>query len=131
MTSPLTLPVLSLKKHEMVLQFHGGDVTSDAGLSLLALADQKFGITAALSGAVSDRRQASKIAHPASEMIVARVLAIAQGYDDGNYFDRLRNDPGLKTVCGHLPASGAALSSQETISRFEHAPTSRDLMRMG
>ena len=118
-------------KREVVVQFDGGDVTSDAGLALVAQADRKLGVTAALAAAFQDPRQAAKVAHSAAEIIAARVYAIALGYEDGNDFDRLRHDPALKTVCGRLPASGAALMSQETLSRFEHAPTPRDLVRMG
>ena len=129
--SPLSLSFPALKSREVTLRFDGGDVTSDAGLALLALADRKLGVTAALAATFQDRRQARKVDHPAAEIIAARVYAIAQGYEDGNDFDRLRHDPGLKTVCGHLPASGQPLTSQETLSRFEHAPTARDLVRMG
>jgi hypothetical protein len=118
-------------KREVVVQFDGGDVTADAGLALLALADRRVGVTAALTRALHDSRQAAKVTHPASEIIAARIYAIALGYEDGNDFDRLRHDPALKTVCGQLPASGAALMSQETLSRFEHLPTARDLVRMG
>jgi hypothetical protein len=129
--SPLSLSFPALKSREVSLRFDGGDVTSDAGLALVALADRKLGVTAALTAAFQDRRQARKVDHPAQEIIAARVYAIAQGYEDGNDFDRLRHDPGLKTVCGHLPASGLPLTSQETLSRFEHAPTAKDLIRMG
>jgi hypothetical protein len=115
----------------VVAQFDGGDVTSDAGLALLAAADRRLGVTAALVGALSDRRQAAKVEHPAVEVIQARVYAIAQGYEDGNDLDRLRDDPGLKTVCGQRPVSGAPLCSQPTVSRFEHARTATDLVRMG
>jgi hypothetical protein len=115
----------------VVVQFDGGDVTSDAGLALLAAADRRLGVTAALAGALRDPRQAAKVDHTALAIVQARVYAIAQGYEDGNDLDRLRDDPGLKTVCGHRPASGAPLCSQPTVSRFEHARTARDLVRMG
>jgi len=114
-----------------VVQFDGGDVTSDAGLALLAQADRQVGVTAALTAAFHDTRQARKVTHPVAEILAARIYAIALGYEDGNDFDRLREDPALKTVCGRLPASGAPLMSQETLSRFEHAATARDLVRMG
>ena len=118
-------------KRDVVVQFDGGDVTSDAGLALLALADRQRGVTLALTQAFQDRRQAAKVEHTAQEIIAARVYAIALGYEDGNDLDRLRHDPALKTVCGQLPASGAPLVSQEVLSRFEHAPTAKDLVRMG
>ena len=118
-------------QREVVVQFDGGDVTSDAGVALLAQADRQLGVTAALAQAFRDRRHAAQVEHSALEIIMARVYAIALGYEDGNDFDRLRVDPALKTVCGQLPASGRALMSQETLSRFEHAPTAKDLVRMG
>lgn len=123
--------VFPAAKRDVVVQFDGGDVTSDAGVALIAQADRMLGVTAALTAAFQDPRQAAKVEHPAAEMIAARVYAIALGYEDGNDFDRLRHDPALKTVCGHLPASGSPLMSQETLSRFEHTPTPRDLVRMG
>jgi len=118
-------------KREVVVQFDGGDVTSDAGVALVAQADQALCVTTALAAAMHDPRQVTKVIHPTAEIIAARVYAIALGYEDGNDFDRLRHDPALKTVCGHLPASGTPLMSQETLSRFEHAPTRKDLVRMG
>jgi len=123
--------VFPAAKREVVVQFDGGDVTSDAGLALLALADRQRGVTQALVEAFQDRRQAAKVKHAAQEIIATRVYAIAMGYEDGNDLDRLRHDPALKTVCGQLPASGAPLVSQEVLSRFEHAPTVQDLVRMG
>jgi len=123
--------VFPAAQRTVVVQFDGGDVTSDAGLALLQRADCRLGVTQALVQALQDPRQAGKVKHPAAEIIAARVYAIAMGYEDGNDFDRLRNDPALKTVCGQLPASGQPLMSQETLSRFEHGPTARDLVRMG
>jgi Transposase DDE domain group 1 len=42
----------------------------------------------------------------------------------------LRTDPGFKLACGRLPDSGAELCSQPTVSRWENAPTLREVMRM-
>jgi len=129
--SPNALVFPAAGKRQGVVQFDGGDVTSDAGLALLAQADRRLGVTAALTAAFADPRQMAKVKHDATAIITARVYAIALGYEDGNDFDRLRHDPALKTVCGRLPASGSPLMSQETLSRFEHTPTVRDLVRMG
>lgn len=121
----------SIGKRDVILRFDGGDVTSDAGLALLAAADTKLGVTTALAHAFHDRRQVGKVAHKSEEIITARIFGIAMGYEDGNDFDRWRHDPGLKHVCGRLPASGEPLMSQETLSRFEHATSAKDLVRMG
>ncbi len=59
----------------------------------------------------------------------ARMLAICCGYPDGNHFDRLRFDPAFKLACGRLPDTGGDLCSQPTISRWENAPTLREIIR--
>jgi len=56
------------------------------------------------------------------------VFAIACGYPDGNDLDALRADPAFKMACGRLPASGADLASQPTLSRLENTP--RALIRL-
>jgi hypothetical protein len=42
----------------------------------------------------------------------------------------LRDDPGFRLALGKLPGSGAGLASQPTMSRWENAPTTRELARM-
>jgi hypothetical protein len=56
------------------------------------------------------------------------MLAICCGYPDGNDFDRLRFDPAFKLACGRLPDSGSDLCSQPTISRWENAPSLREII---
>ena len=55
----------------------------------------------------------------------------ACGYEDADDLDSLRTDPAFKLACGRLPESGADLMSQPTVSRWENAPTLRDLVRLG
>jgi hypothetical protein len=71
------------------------------------------------------------VAHQALELLRARVFGIALGYEDCNDFARLGRDPGFKVACDRLPATGADLASQPTLSRFENARTATDLVRMG
>jgi hypothetical protein len=58
------------------------------------------------------------------------MLAIACGYEDADDLDHLRTDPGFKLACGRLPDSGTDLCSQPTVSRWENAPTLREVVRM-
>jgi Transposase DDE domain group 1 len=58
------------------------------------------------------------------------MLAIGCGYPDGNDFDRLRFDPAFRLACGRLPETGADLCSQPTISRWENAPSLREIIRL-
>ena len=58
------------------------------------------------------------------------MFAIACGYPDGNDFHFLRSDPAFKLACGRLPDTGADLCSQPTISRWENAPTLKEIVRL-
>ena len=58
------------------------------------------------------------------------MLAIACGYPDGNDLNFLRSDPAFKLACGRLPDTGANLCSQPTVSRWENAPTLREIIRL-
>jgi hypothetical protein len=59
-----------------------------------------------------------------------RIFAIACGYEDADDLDWLRSDPAFKLACGRLPDSGHDLCSQPTMSRWENAPTLRELVRL-
>jgi hypothetical protein len=72
----------------------------------------------------------SHITHTVADVLRARMLAIGCGYPDGNDFDRLRFDPAFKLACGRLPDTGGDLCSQPTISRWENAPTLREIIRL-
>ena len=116
---------------EVVCRFDGGDITSDAGLLLLAQADKKIGLSQAFSEAIVDKRQQSKVKHDLPTLLRERLYAIAQGYPDANDLDTLKADPALKVACDQRPQSDPDLASQPTISRLENSLTRKDLSRMG
>jgi hypothetical protein len=55
---------------------------------------------------------------------------VACGYEDADDLDHLRSDPGFKLACGRWPDTGRDLCSQPTMSRWENAPTLREVIRM-
>ncbi len=63
-----------------------------------------------------------------ADILRARMLAIACGYEDADDLDHLRADPALKLACGRLPDTGRDLPSQPTVSRWENAPTLREMI---
>jgi hypothetical protein len=71
-----------------------------------------------------------RVIHQLDDILRARVLAICCGYEDADDLDALRDDPGFRLALGKLPGSGAGLASQPTMSRWENAPTTRELARM-
>jgi hypothetical protein len=111
-------------------RFDGGDITSDAGVLLVAHVDRKLGLIDALVDEIRDDRQAAKVRHPLAVLVRQRVLAIAAGYEDANDFDTLCHDPALKLACGRAPSTGTALGSQPTLSRLENGVDSKDIYCM-
>ena len=133
MTDPTCLPFafLSVRGKKLTAAFDGGRLTSDGGVLLLAQAAQRVSIAKKLATVIPDRRDPSRVVHPLPEILLARILAIACGYEDADDFDYLRADPAFKLACGRLPESGAELMSQPTVSRMENTPGLRDLIRLG
>jgi hypothetical protein len=127
--SELVFPAVA--NRDIVARFDGGDLTTDAGVLLLAQADKKLGLIHAMAGVVCDKRQQGKIRHGLEEILAERIYAIACGYEDANDLDTLKDDPALKVACGRRPQTQPALASQPTISRLENAMSRKDLLRMG
>ena len=97
---------------------------------LLAMADRRSGIAERLARCFPDRRDPLRITHTLADMVRARILAIACGYEDADDLDALRADPAFKLACGRLPDTGANLCSQPTLSRLENAPSLKDAIRL-
>ena len=124
MTDPTCLPFAfpSIRGKKLTAAFDGGRLTSDGGVMLLAQAARRLGIAEKLAAVIPDRRDPSRIVHPLPEILLARILAIACGYEDADDLDHLRADPAFKLACGRLPESGADLMSQPTVSRMGEHP---------
>ena len=125
---PFDLPTIARKR--VSAAFDGGRITSDGGVMLLAQAERRLRIADRLAGVIPDGRDASRITHLLPDILRARIFAIACAYEDADDLDRLRFDPALKLACGRLPDSGRDLCSQPTVSRWENAPSLRDLIRL-
>ncbi len=110
--------------------FAGGGLSSDLGPLLLRGVDQQIGLTSRLAAAIDDRRHPSYVRHSVRDVLTQRVFQIGSGYDDGNDSNSLRHDPMFRLGAGRKPFEPEdALASGATISRFEHAATSRDVYR--
>jgi len=125
---PLALPSICEKK--VTAAFDGGRISSDGGVLLLAGADRRLGLIDMLAAIIPDHRDPTLITHTMTDILRARVLAIACGYPDADDLDDLRRDPAFKLAGGRLPESGDDLASQPTMSRWENAPGRRTLIRM-
>ena len=123
---PFALPSVGRKK--LTAAFDGGRLTSDGGVMLLSLAERRIGLAQKLAARIADPRDPTRVLHPLPDLLRARILAIALGYEDADDLDHLRSDPGLKLACGRLPDTGRDLCSQPTVSRWENAPTLREVI---
>ena len=121
-------PAVGRKK--ITAAFDGGRMTSDGGVLLLAAVERRIGIARTLAPLIADPRNPLLVTHSVADILRARMLAIACGYEDADDLDHLRTDPGFKLACGRLPDSGTELCSQPTVSRWENAPTLREVIRM-
>jgi len=125
---PFALP--SVQRKKLTAAFDGGRLSSDAGVMLLGLAERRIGVAEKLAAEIADPRDRSRVVHSLADILRARILAIACGYEDADDLDHLRSDPALKLACGHLPDSGRDLCSQPTMSRWENAPTLREVIKL-
>jgi hypothetical protein len=123
---PFPLPAVGRKK--VVAAFDGGRLTSEGGAMLLSLAERRLNLAERLAGGIADHRDPSRVLHPLADIRRARMLAIACGYEDADDLDHLRADPALKLACGRLPDTGRDLPSQPTVSRWENAPSLREMI---
>ena len=126
--SPFGFPAVCRKK--VTAGFDGGRLTSDGGVMLLGLAERRQGIAERLARLIADRRNPLLVTHSVADILRARMLAIACGYEDGDDLDHLRSDPAFKLACGRLPDSGRDLCSQPTLSRWENMPSLREVIRL-
>lgn len=117
-------------KLPVVVDFDGGNLTSDGGVLWLRRVDEGLGLTEGLARGLVDRRDPQRVRHPRLEQLRQRIYQIACGYEDCNDADFLRSDPALKIALGRLPESDQDLSSQPTLSRFENAAGERELKRL-
>jgi hypothetical protein len=110
--------------------FSGEQVSSDGGALLLREVENRIGILGDLAAAITDNRDQAYVKHSQLEIVSQRVFQIACGYEDTNDCDGLKSDAVMKMCAGRLPESGADLSSQPTMCRFENSVNRGDLYRM-
>ena len=106
--------------------FSGGHISSDAGLLPLRAFDQRHELTLGLAERVSDAREDERVRHSLLSLFRQRIYQIIGGYEDANDADRLRHDPAFQILADQ--PLGEMLSSQPTLSRWENAPSPREII---
>jgi Transposase DDE domain group 1 len=129
-TDCITQVALKFEK-PVVARFAVPSVSADGGAVLLKALDRRLGVTEAVASCLQDRRQPGKVQHAAVDLVRQRIFGLACGYADGNDAARLADDALHKFLLDRDPLAGPALDSQPTVSRFENAPGSVALTRLG
>jgi hypothetical protein len=110
---------------QIVAEFSGGTITSDAGSLLLKETDAKMNLPARLADCFTDRRSPVPIEHTLEQMLRQRVYGLALGYEDLNDHDLLRQDPWLAVLAGKSTLNRMELGTG-TPSRYKKITFWRD-----
>lgn len=132
MTDCNTKPIAfsSLKRRQVLADFNGGSLTSDAGALLLREADRRLGLTGALDKVIPDPRNPFFIVHQQRTLLRQRIYALAMGYEDVSDQQALRVDPLMQLVTDRGVHKDLPLASPPTICRLENRIHRRTLADM-
>ncbi len=119
-----------IKNKNVLIDFSGESLSSDAGVLLLGEVEQQINIIRSMTDTIPDNRNRSYIKHTLTELLTQRIAQIVCGYEDANDCNDLRNDPIFQIITGRCPEIGNALASQPTMSRFENSIYSTTLYRL-
>jgi hypothetical protein len=104
---------------QIVAEFSGGTITSDAGSLLLKETDTKMNLLTRFAECFSDRRSPVLIEHTLEQMLRQRVYGLALGYEDLNDHEQLRLDPLLAVMAGKAEPGTDLLAGKSTLNRME------------
>jgi hypothetical protein len=100
------------------LEFHGSQVTSDAGLLAFRELDEALGLTEVAGEVLTDTRTGQNSRHTLIAQLRQSVFGRLAGYEDVNDADRLAHDPALRWIVGGRAVTQTAASASQ-MGRFE------------
>lgn len=120
----------SVDRRQVVADFLGGRLTSDAGILLLREVDRKIGLLDAINDAIPDPRDPATITHDQRTMLSQRIFSIALGYEDLNDQQTMRTDAALQVAAGIDAEEDNPMASPSTLCRLENRVFRRTLVRL-
>ncbi len=126
----LRLTFSRLGRRKIQADFNGGQLTSDAGATLLREVDRRIGLIDAIAACIEDPRDPARITHDLRTMPAQRIFAIAMGYEDGNDHHDLRKDPLLQLLTERGIDPARPLASPSTLCRLENRVDRRTLAKI-
>jgi hypothetical protein len=92
------------------LEFHGSNITSDAGLLAYRELDEALGLTASAGAALSDLRRGRNRRHVLTGLLRQSIFGRLAGYEDVNDAERLSVDPAMRAIVDRRGLAGTAAS---------------------
>lgn len=117
-------------RREVVGDFLGGRLTSDAGILLLREVDRKLGLIDAVNQAIDDPRNPAATIHDQRTMLAQRIFSLALGYEDLNDQQTMRSDAALQTAAGVVPDEDQPMASPSTLCRLENRILRQTMVRL-
>jgi hypothetical protein len=100
------------------LEFHGANVTSDAGLLAYRELDNAFGLTDKSVHSLYDYRPGNNTRHSIGALLRQSIFSRIAGYEDTNDAERLSVDPAMRQIVGGRAVEKNAASTSQ-MGRFE------------
>lgn len=114
------------KGRKIEAEFSGGDITSDAGILLLRMAEKKLGLIKEIFKVIDDPRDKEKYKHEQVTMLRQRIFGVALGYEDLNDHITLRKDKAFQAAV----EKKTDLASSSTLCRLENRIKPKELWRI-
>lgn len=119
-----------LGRRQVVADFLGGRLTTDAGSLLLREVDRHIGLMDAINECIPDPRDPRYTIHDQRAMLTQRIVSIALGYEDLNDQQTMRFDPALQATAGCPPEEDQPLASPSTLCRLENRMSRKTLVKL-
>jgi hypothetical protein len=107
-------------RRQVLAQFDGGAITSDAGALLLREVARPLRLFERLAQCIPDPRDPARIEHDQQTLLAQRIIAIACGREDLNDHHGLRIDPLMQIATERGVDGQAPLASPATLCRLEN-----------
>jgi hypothetical protein len=119
-----------LGRQQLIADFEGGPITSDAGAILLREVDRRLRLCDRIDAIIPDPRNPQLTTHTQRTLIAQRIIAIACGWEDLNDHERLRIDPLMQIVTERGVDPKQPLGATATLCRLENRISSKTCVEL-